>query len=650
MNTKGLHTSLLLLFVVTALSAQKIDTTQRINTWSLQHNYTRFEATAPDTSIEDFHRIFNPLNRNLDNFSTLGILGNAAQNVDFLKRPASGYFLFGNVLQPYLNTPENTIFYNTRVPFTEISYTTIPFSTLGGKEETASVLHTQNLDPFTNFGFRLDLASGEASYSHDNSQLSNFTFFGSHAENKYAAFGSFHLNNYKLNENGGLMNPLLFMDSTITTMNLSAATSQVRNISVFFTQKYNLQERITTSDSLGNKTTKGQNISLAHQFSLTNNMRKYNDLTSTTWPSIYDTCYYPLLEVQDSVREDKLSNVLQLIWGDPYGEHMSARAYAGHELRKFSYTYPETGSYFHHMDTLSESPLLLDSAFRDTVRTALSKKYYNDLFLGFHLAGPTGKKWDWNLDGKYYLAGYYANNFNLDLSLKRVLGQNGLIGINASYALEKPNYYIESYSSAFFRWNNDFAPLLSARAEGFLRYGKLGSELRIRATQLTNLVYWDTDALPRQATVPVYLVSASIRQHLAAGGFHSDNRLLLQLPSDQQIIPLPLLSFYTSDYWEQSLFKGALIAQLGFDLYITTKYYGDSYMPATAVFYHQNDTLTGGFPFLDAFVNWKIKRTRFFFSWNNVLSDIAGRNYFTTWRYPQKPRYFRFGVIWTFYD
>jgi len=645
----------LLLLLPAALLAQNIDTTQRINTWTLQHNYTRFEPASPDTTLEDIHRMYNLRNSNVVMYNSLGIICNAIQDVDYLNRPASRDFLFSSVFRPYLASPENTVFYNTKVPFTEVSYTTT-ISLYGMKEETASALHTQNMNPFTNFGFRLDLASGSTVYSNDDSHISSFTFFGSHAHDKYSAFGTFHFNDIKLKESGGLIDPQGFLSGVETDplnsdMVLSGATSQLRNVRLFFTHKYNLDERVSNTDSLGVTHTKGQNISIAHQFQFQNNLRKYSDARSAgSYSALYDTVYYPQSSVLDSAREDLLSNVFQLIWGDPYGDKMSARVYAGHELIRYSNRFPETGSYYHHTDTLSYLPLTLDSVYRDTVTAGLSREFVNDLFLGVHLAGPTGKKWDWNADGKYYFAGYYANDFALDFSMKRKLGEFGLTGIHVSYALEKPNYYIDQYSSAFFRWENQFAPQLNAKAEGYLKYDRHGSEIRFRVAQLANLIYWDTLALPRQAATPVYLLSGYLRENLVAGGFHSDNRLLVQLPSDAEVLPLPLLAFYTSTYWEQSLFKGALLAQLGFDLNITTRYYGSAYMPAIAVFYNQNESLTGAYPFLDAFLNLKMKRTRFFFSWTNVLSGIAGNNYFNTWRYPQKPRFLRFGLVWTFYN
>ena len=128
------------------------------------------------------------------------------------------------------------------------------------------------------------------------------------------------------------------------------------------------------------------------------------------------------------------------------------------------------------------------------------------------------------------------------------------------------------------------------------------------------------------------------------------HKILIQYTTADDILRLPLAAWKTSNYWEQNLFKDVLITQLGFDLYMTTPYLGNSYMPATGVFYLQNDQEIGGYPFLDVFFSFRLKRVRMFASYNNVLSGLVSNNYFTLSDYPIKPRYFRFGLAWTFYD
>ena len=148
------------------------------------------------------------------------------------------------------------------------------------------------------------------------------------------------------------------------------------------------------------------------------------------------------------------------------------------------------------------------------------------------------------------------------------------------------------------------------------------------------------------------LLSAQMAKHFKLSGWHSDNRVLFQYTTASEVLNLPLLTLYSSNYWKQSLFKGALIADLGFDLYLTTKYKASNYMPATGIFHLQDQNDVGAYPFVDVFFAFSIKSTRIFASYNNVLQSVgfAGNDFFTADPYPMKPRHFRLGVVWYFYD
>ena len=148
------------------------------------------------------------------------------------------------------------------------------------------------------------------------------------------------------------------------------------------------------------------------------------------------------------------------------------------------------------------------------------------------------------------------------------------------------------------------------------------------------------------------LLSGYFSKHFIVSGFNSENKVLLQYTTANEVLRLPLAALYSSNYWKQSLFKGALIADLGFDLYYTTRYRANSYMPATGIFYLQDDNELGGYPFLDVFLAFRVQQTRMFVSYNNILQSMwfAGNNFFTTNHYPLKPRHFRIGLVWIFYD
>jgi len=90
--------------------------------------------------------------------------------------------------------------------------------------------------------------------------------------------------------------------------------------------------------------------------------------------------------------------------------------------------------------------------------------------------------------------------------------------------------------------------------------------------------------------------------------------------------------------------------QPGIDLHFLTAYYADAYMPATAVFYMQNDKKIEEQLYIDVFVNFKIKRARMFLKYSHVNAGLLGYNYYSIPGYPMHDRIMQFGISWMFYD
>ncbi|MFC2090767.1 putative porin [Bacteroidota bacterium] len=648
MNATRLHIIVFLAFFPVAVYAQVIDTTISINTWLLMHNYSRFEDTKLDTTMFALHKDTNPLYRNGWAYETIGVLGNAAQNLHYLDRPSLSTFLFGRTTTPYMATPDRTIFYNTRKPFTEITYSNIPG--FDWSEETIRFLHTQNMDPFSNIGIDLELLSGKELFDNEDSQVTKFTLFGSRAKDKYSAFGTFHFNRFNNKENGGLVSPEAYRaDSLEDKWNyptrLSEASSGYTNIKLFYTQKFTITEKLYSTDTLGVTTDSGSNLSFNHQLMVERNVREYTDRMPVTLVSdFYDNFYYHVRDIKDSAIQDQIINTFQFILGDPYTDPLSARVYAGHEFARYGDRYPHLFQTFSHYDTISQTPLM-----KDTSEVAFTNDFSNELFVGFHLSGPPENLWYWNVDAKYYLAGYYRNNFNANATFSRQVFVATRLGLKGSIENRNVSFFHNNYASAFFRWNNDFKASQVIRGEAFLQNDDKGLEFRASSGIITNQIYWDHQALPAQYEKLIYVMTGQMSAKLSVAGFTSINRLLVQYTSASDIIRLPLAAFKSSNYYETSFFKGALIAQAGIDFYITTPYLGNKYMPATGIFYLQDRETVGGYPYTDVYLALRIKRTRLFGSFNNGFG-LLNSNHFTTAGYPLKSGFARIGLSWTFYD
>lgn len=634
--------SVLLLAAVVLLPGQVIDTTKNINTWMLRHNYTRFEEVPLDTNTHQLHHDYNPAYLQGYSYESVGVLGHGLNHVDFMRRPDPSVFLFARAWDPYLKSADRTVFFNTKKPFTRLSYQTIPV--VDWKEESVSLMHSQNFSPYTNFGLDFNILSGKSLYNNQSTRAYRAGLFGSHARDRYSIFGTFYFNDFDAFDNGGIIHRDSFDMGTKERwweyeVNLNSAHSHYRNMSLFTTQKYNIAERQISTDSLGNTSSRGKTLSISYQLALQQQFKNYYDeVDMDSLSPVYSSYHYLVDEARDSAVEQHISSVLQLILGDPDYDKISARVYAGHDFRRFGMLSPES--------------FYIDSLDQDTVLSQFQSKNFNDISIGFHLAGPTTGIWDWVIGGKYYLMGYNQNNFNLNTTFSRELKGQTNLGIRGSFESVRPHYFTNRYASSFFIWDNDFTSMLRIKGEAFVQSDDMETDFRFGASYISNYIYWDTLAMPRAFDKDLLLLSAQMSKHFRISGYNSDTRVLIQYSTAGEVLNLPLLSLYSSNYWKQSLFKGALVADLGFDVYFTTKYKASAYMPATGIFHLQDRNDVGMYPFLDVFLAFRIKTTRLFISYNNVLQSVAfaGNNFFTSDPYPMKPRHFRLGLVWYFYD
>ena len=74
-------------------------------------------------------------------------------------------------------------------------------------------------------------------------------------------------------------------------------------------------------------------------------------------------------------------------------------------------------------------------------------------------------------------------------------------------------------------------------------------------------------------------------------------------------------------------------------------------MPATGQFYNQQEKLIGNYPEMNVYLNFHLKRVRFYLAYMNFNRGLfGGDTYFNVPHYPLNPGMFKFGLSWTFYD
>lgn len=228
------------------------------------------------------------------------------------------------------------------------------------------------------------------------------------------------------------------------------------------------------------------------------------------------------------------------------------------------------------------------------------------------------------LDGHYKLEGALRTPW-LDASLKSVLA--------------KPGFMQQAYTGAYNTWLFSFNNTFSNQLSGYLKLnaGPLFISPGITYTALTNYVYFKSNdlqmALPYQSGGNQQLASPEVRMGIR---FLKNFTFLPQviysklLTNDDQALSVPTWFTNAQLYYENTIFKGALQLQVGFDANYKSDYYTMGYDPALQQYFIQNKFQSPSFWSTDFFLNGKIKRGRFFVKYINLVQAFTKEGYMPT--------------------
>lgn len=180
----------------------------------------------------------------------LANLGSPAQTRIFTERKEERDFIFADAYDYYITTPENAYFYDTKIPYTNVMYTTAGASQ--NKAEQLKGVLTMNFGPRLNVGADIDYIYSRGHYNSNGNKLLSYRFFASYRSDRYEAnafAGNFNFVNF---ENGGLTNDLYITrpddfdqnkrqtDPKAFPVRYTQTWNRVRGKQYFLTHRYNL--------------------------------------------------------------------------------------------------------------------------------------------------------------------------------------------------------------------------------------------------------------------------------------------------------------------------------------------------------------------------------------------------------------------------
>ncbi|MCV6630852.1 MAG: putative porin [Flavobacteriaceae bacterium] len=222
------------------------------------------------------------------------------------------------------------------------------------------------------------------------------------------------------------------------------------------------------------------------------------------------------------------------------------------------------------------------------------------------------------------------------------------------------NFLLNHSDYLSFNWSNSLKKEDYANIDVGLMHKKWGS-LKVQYNRIGNYTFFQSsspgeetalaDVRPVQSDEELQYLKIGFENQVAVGKFSLHNTILYQnVTQDRNIFNVPQLVTRNTLAFSSDLFDKALWLQTGFTFKYFSAYYADGYHPVLGEFYSQDKEEVGGYPMLDFFVNFKVRRTRIYLKAEHFNSSFTGNEFYSAPNYPYRDFVVRFGLVWNFFS
>ena len=619
--------------------------------WHINRDYNTVQIEPIDTTLNVWRLDYPHYHKRLGN-NSVGGLGQASTEVNYFERTKSREFTFSQPYDTYTYNTENVPFYNMKHPYIWMTY--LESGELSVREEHFEIMASQNINPSTSASLNYRSRGSRGRYDVSRVADKNFAATVAHTGKRYSVFAGYTHNKIEQQESGGAVGDWAITDtifelSSGIPMRLAKAEAKniYKNNAFFIKQSLGIPfARITDYDfSMADLPA----IYIGHTFEFNEWSKVYTDKYSTyqderyernpdgTFNSKTDTYYKDWFYNPDKTRDSTYERIITnriFVQAQPWNRNGVVGTLDG-GLGIDVHTYAQ----FAQGDYLSGD---------------LKKVNKTSWFAYAGVQGKIRKYADWGANFKIYPSGYRGGDYEIGAraSLSAYIKKKPItLSGSFSESMTSPGYWMNNWTSNHYRWNNDFKKEGETRFNVSFTVPDHGIELGFWQSILRDKIYYGADCRPVQHNGTVSVTSIYIQKDFTIKGLHLNHRALVQLTTNRHVVPLPLVSTFLSYYYEFWVKRNVLRLQVGMDGRFNTKYYVQGYNPALSVFYNQNESEVGNYPYLDAFVAAKWKRMRILLKYQHWNYDLFGNQEFISIaRYPLNPGMFKLGISWTFYD
>lgn len=568
----------------------------------------------------------------------LGTMGSALQRTNFFKRETLKEASFFDPYLIYTYTPETLPMYNTKSPFTEMAYWGNPFSSKQKEESSVKILSTQNITPSLNLTLEYRQFGGTGDLTGGKTNVRTSEIGLNYLGKKYEMNAAYLATRVKNSENGGVSDVMWVRDTTIDTkaipVNLQSADNLLKRRTVFITQSLSIPMNFLRKDKDELALGEGTVAYIGHSLEFSKYSKVYSDAISTS-DNVGRSFYFDRFNLSQTASHDSISvrnidNKFFLTLQPFSNDALLSKVTGGFGYQILNY-YGFKPEYY--------------------VKGNRNETSHNTYFYG-KAQGMLKQYINWDAFARIYTSGYYLGDLevaaNLALSVYPI--REGIhLKLHGETRLQEPGYYEQNLYFNHHNWNNNFGKTSKTKLEGSIEIPYTQTKLSVGYALIDNMIYYDSTSVVRQFKSPVHTLAASLEQNVRLWAFHFDHKIVYQMTSNDEVLPLPKLTANIRYYVQFPIVKNVLEVQVGANAVFYTKYFIQSYSPDLGVFYNQRTYEWGNNPYIDLFINAQWKTASIFVKYTDAFDGFLERGYFSAANYIRPSTAFKFGITWPFY-
>jgi hypothetical protein len=602
-----------------------------------------------DSEVYNFYLRY-PLSPTYVDFGNIGTESHDLIFNPFMKPGWDGGW---HALDPYVFKVEDSRFYNTTKPYSELGYL------LGShSEQMINLVHTQNITQNWNAFFQYRLVSSPGTFGNQNTTHNNYRFSSWYKSNnkRYQAF-------------------LLMLGSKLIAAESAGIQSSAFLDSPAYANRYIIPTNIGSSNVYGNINNPfggGSAVSTGSYYTTgTFMLRQQYDIIGLKDSIVTDSLVIPLFYPKFRAEQ----TISYSTYHQRFNDQSPTPSYYTKNLGFISV--PDTvnlSDLWHNLtndfslysfpDSKNPQQFLKAGISFQTMHgsyDAGERSLYNLFIHGEYRNKTKNKKWDIEAFGNFYINGFNSGDYNAYISLQRQISKNlgflqlGFENVNrtVSMAWSTQSSFGFGVPSNYFFNKENITHLFAS-----IDQPKLQLNLAANYYLVTNYPYFNNYYVAAQESSPfnVLIVSADKRfaltRHLILRAL-----VVLQKEAGNSPVNIPLFVTHGQIGYEGKLGYKNLMLSFGVEFRYFSPYTADGYSPVIGQFFTQRQTtIAEQLPDITAYLNFRIRSFVCYFRTENLnTAQFSSANGFGfTNNNIVAPSYYnsglkiRLGIYWSF--